>query len=50
MSATPNGLFITGTDADGKWTSPVWVAAGFAYVLVFEKQGSFGPDVKRLAI
>lgn len=43
-------LFITGTDADGKWTSPIWVEPGFTYVLVFEKQGSFGPDVRRLAV
>lgn len=43
-------LFITGTDADGKWTSPIWLETGLAYVLVFEKQGSFGPDVRRLSL
>ena len=44
------GLFVTETDDAGRWRSPFWLEPGLAYVLTFEKAGSFGPDQAEVTV
>ena len=44
------GLFVTETLDDGRWQSPFWLEPGMTYILTFEKQGSFGPDIVEITV
>lgn len=41
---------VTTTDANGNWTNPVIVEAGFTYTIQFYKPGSFGPDAQEVVV
>lgn len=43
-------LYVSETDALGKWRSSVWLEPGQDMVLVFEKPSAFGPDVVRITV
>lgn len=45
-----NPVGITLTGSKGEWQTPIFVAPGFDYVLVFEKPGSHGPSVVTLTV
>jgi hypothetical protein len=44
------GLYVTETDSQGRWKSPLWVEQGLDYVIVYEKPSAFGPDVIRVTV
>lgn len=41
--------YVVSTITDGKWKNSVWLPPGLAWVLVFEKPGSYGPDSVRIS-
>lgn len=43
-------LFVTKTDSLGNWNSPFWLEPGLTYVVVYEKQGLYGPDTKTIVV
>ncbi len=47
---TGTALAVTETDAAGHWVSPVFVPAGFDYMLVFAKENTFGPDAVHITV
>lgn len=42
--------YVVLTDSAGRWATPVWLEPGLDWVLVFEKRGSYGPDVRRITV
>ena len=44
LGRTDVALATTMTNAQGNWSSPVFLTAGFTYVLSFAKEGLYGPD------
>lgn len=43
-------LFVTDTDNDGRWRSPVFLEPGLTYVIVFSKQNAFGPNPVEITV
>jgi len=41
---------ITYTDNNGRWAVPVYLPTGNTYTIVFEKQGSYGPDAQEVLV
>ena len=43
-------LAVTQTGPNGEWKVPVWLEPGMDYVLVGEKLGAFGPNIRRITV
>lgn len=43
-------LFVTQTDSEGRWQSPVFLEPGLSYVIVFSKENAFGPNTVTITV
>lgn len=50
LGKTELALYVVETKPDGRWNSPIYLEPGLNYVLVFSKEGSYGPDIVRTTI
>lgn len=48
--ALQNPLGVTVTDANGRWTSPVFVPAGNTYVIQYQLPSVYGPDTTSVTV